>query len=475
MAGLLDLITGGDSSNATDAEKQALAALQGVATPTAQALTLPQLQQYAVAMGMTPAQMQAFLQQNNAFNTENIGQQGTAAQQQALSQLANVANAGAQGTPVEQAQIAQALQQSNQNLAGQRGAIDQAAQARGVPLGLLQAALSQQNAGQDAQNANQAALQAQSQAYQTALNAMTGQANVGQALQGQQNTQANTIAQAQNAMQQFNAANQQNAAAQNAGYQQQANQYNTGMANQVGQQNTGLANQRTMYNAQVPETVFNNQMQKATGVANQNNQLANMYQQQGQQQAGLLSGLVGAGATALNPAMGTAMQATGYGNGPPASANTEQYRPASTAMPYAYGGAVTQDIPMAQGGIAHNPDDLMKAMALMRSGKYTSPPSTPVPGPNAIPEIYKGADGRQHASYSQMACEGGMSMKRGGSVPGQAKVPGDSEVNDTVHAKLSPGEFVVPRSVVQSHPEDIATLLQAMQHLRGKSNAPQAR
>jgi hypothetical protein len=424
MAGLLDLITGGAAGEATDAQKRALEALQAVQTPTIQGLTLPQLQQYAVAMNMTPAQMQAFLQQNNALAQENVGQQGTAAQQAALSQLANVANAGAAGTPTEQAQVSQIMQDTARNLAGQRGAIEQSAQARGVPPGLLQAALSSQNAGQDIQGANQAALQAQSQAYQQALQAMTGQANVGQALQGQQNTQANTIAQAQNAMQQFNAANQQNAAAQNAQMQQAANATNTGLANQVGQQNTGLANQRTMYNAALPETVFNNQMQKATGVAGQENQLANTYTGQGQQQAGFLSGLIGAGATALNPTAGAVMK-YGGANGPPPSANTGQYAPPG----YSYGGAVTQDEPMSTGGYI---------------------------------EKYSGGG---------MACN----MKKGGPVPGQAKVPGNSEMNDTVHAKLSPGEFVVPRTVVQSHPEDIATLLQAMQHLRGKNNAPAQR
>src|SRR5579864_343914 len=445
---LLDIITGGASGNATDAEKQALAALSAVQTPTIQGLTLPQLQQYAVAMNMTPAQMQAFLQQNNALANENVGQQGTAAQQAALSQLANVANAGATGTPTEQAQIAQALQQSNQNLQGQRGAIDQAAQARGVPLGLLQAALSQQNAGQDAQNANQAALQAQSQAYQTALNAMTGQANVGQALQGQQNTQANTIAQAQNAMQQFNAANQQNAAAANAGYQQQANQYNTGMANQVGQQNTGLANQRTLYNAALPQQVYQDQLQKAQAQAGEQNQIANTYTGQGQQQAGFISGLIGAGATALNPSAGAAMQGAGYASGPPASANVAQYAPNQpaqgfgNALPYAYGGAVTQDEPMAKGGYM---------MPYAKGGVV-----------NPIPAHYDCG----HSPMDHMA-SGGMCMKHGGQVPGKAKVPGDSEVNDTVHAKLSPGEFVVPRSVVQNHPEDIVSLLQAMRQMRG--------
>lgn len=44
----------------------------------------------------------------------------------------------------------------------------------------------------------------------------------------------------------------------------------------------------------------------------------------------------------------------------------------------------------------------------------------------------------------------GSKLKSGGKVPGEAKVPGDSETNDTVKAKLSPGEVVLPRSVMES-------------------------
>ena len=41
-------------------------------------------------------------------------------------------------------------------------------------------------------------------------------------------------------------------------------------------------------------------------------------------------------------------------------------------------------------------------------------------------------------------------MMSGGPVPGQASVAGDSYSNDTVPAMLSPGEIVIPRSVVNS-------------------------
>lgn len=43
-------------------------------------------------------------------------------------------------------------------------------------------------------------------------------------------------------------------------------------------------------------------------------------------------------------------------------------------------------------------------------------------------------------------------FNNGGNVPGKAKVPGDNLQNDTVPAILSPGEIVVPRSVVEEGP-----------------------
>lgn len=46
-------------------------------------------------------------------------------------------------------------------------------------------------------------------------------------------------------------------------------------------------------------------------------------------------------------------------------------------------------------------------------------------------------------------------FSKGGQVPGKANVAGDSKANDTVNAKLSPGELVIPRSVVQQGPEAV--------------------
>ncbi len=99
-------------------------------------------------------------------------------------------------------------------------------------------------------------------------------------------------------------------------------------------------------------------------------------------------------------------------------------------------------------------------------------------------------------SSAIMAAEGGeippanipaTNFEVGGAVPGHAMVPGNNQENDTVPARLSPGEFVVPRTAMAnpqvrdflaknvptprppagSHPSDIASILKAMAMLRG--------
>ena len=81
----------------------------------------------------------------------------------------------------------------------------------------------------------------------------------------------------------------------------------------------------------------------------------------------------------------------------------------------------------------------------------------------------------------------GLPMSRGGKVPGIPMVRGNSPVNDTVPARLSPGEIVVPRTSAHNpkmamdfvksvnenetsthHPHDIEAMLSAMANIRRK-------
>lgn len=403
---LLDFFTGDANKKAQGALDAAYSAYSQVGVPTANQLTLPQLQQYVQAGLMTPEEAQAYMQQTNAYSTENVPQEGTQAMQEALGQLSGIADAGPMGTPVQQAQEAQTIQQMNNAVQGQRGAIEQQMEAKGTPAALVQAALQNQYVGQDATQAYQNSLNQQSAAYQAAVQALSEKGTLGGQLQGQQNTQANTVSQAQNAMQQFNAANQQQNSQFNAGQRQVANATNLKNAQDTANQNVGTANARTAYNANLPETVFNNQMQKAGGEAGVNEAQANAYTQEGQQNAGLYSSLIGAG-TDLGAA-------------------------------YLTGGASAAVPKKAAGGVL----------------------------------------GHENCYH-----DGGLCMKSGGMVPGQPQVPGDSLTNDTVHVMASPGEAVIPRTAVQQHmpevlsliasarqpehhPQDVASVLQALRHLR---------
>ncbi len=424
---MLDFFTGGKSGAAEEAMRKAQEAFANVNTPTAADLTLPELQQYVQAGVITPAQAEAYLQQSNAYNNEAIPQTGTQAQIEALNQLSQVANAGAEGTPQEQAQMANAMAQMNTAIGGQEGAIQQGMQARGVPAALVQAALQQQAVGQEGQNAYLAAVNAQGQMYGNALNALSQKGQVGQGLQGQQNTQDNTVAQAQNAMQQFNAQNQQQNSQFNAGNTQAANMANAGNKQQVANNNVGNANARTQYNAQVPQTVFQDAMQKASGQAGAYQNIANLAQNQGQQNAGLWGGIINAG-TSFIPGAGAAKAASGMSQAPGGynpNVAPNQY----ASLGYAHGGVVDHD-------------------------------------------------------HALCMASGGYCMEGGGMVPGEASVGGDSLANDQIPIHASPGEAVIPRSSVAENPEavnallgdqnpgpqldfqDVATLLKAMRSIR---------
>lgn len=75
-------------------------------------------------------------------------------------------------------------------------------------------------------------------------------------------------------------------------------------------------------------------------------------------------------------------------------------------------------------------------------------------------------------SMSEFMYNGGrVDYRDGGKVPGQAKVPGDSPVNDVVRANLSPGEIVVPRSLAESKiGKEMLKLIHAHNSVKNKMN-----
>jgi len=366
--GLLDLFTGNKSQGATNALNDARKAFENIPVPTVADLTLPELQQYVQAGILTPAQAQAVLVQGNAYNDIKVDPSTTEAETDALNKIKGVSEGGGM-TDEMKAQLTSALDQVATNTHGTNAAIsDQFAQ-KGIPSSLMAEAAMRDEAGNDARNANLTATQAAGQAEANAIAAMMNEGNLASTMHGQQYSEAANKANAENALRQWNAGTGTAVNEANANRNQAANVYNTTTKQNVADSNTGLANKRTEYNAAIPETIFGNQITKAGGIAGADQAQAKLQQEQGQQNAGIISG-------AINTATGS------FGKMPTAQTSTP---------PPGYNPSMTEDmLPAAHGAI----------------------------------------------------------------VPGRPSVPGDSPVNDTVHARLSPGEVVVPRSIAP-HPEAV--------------------
>lgn len=94
----------------------------------------------------------------------------------------------------------------------------------------------------------------------------------------------------------------------------------------------------------------------------------------------------------------------------------------------------------------------LSATAGMLQNSPQSPSILGAPSSNGTMVAYNGGisgyahGGMPESKYAQHVH--GMNMKSGGHVPGKAQVSGDSPRNDTVPAVLSPGEIVIPRSVL---------------------------
>lgn len=424
---LLDVLTGGKDQEANAALNQALQNITAVSAPTKEDLTLPELQQYVSTGQMTPAQAIAALQGSNAYDNANVDPATREAEMSALSQMQDVSDSGGM-TGEMKAQLSAALNTANTNTQGERGSILDSLAQRGVSNSLMGPAAQMAAAGQDAQTANLAATQSAGQAEQNALTAMSQSGTLAGNIHNQDYTEQANKAAAQNAINQWNAQNTTANNQFNATNQQAANTYNTQNAQTIGNANTQNANARTQYNSvTAPQTAYQDAMQKAEAQAGIGSQQASQATGQGQQNAGIMGVLTGLGASTLFGGNQVGTGGSSSGSG-------------------GGGGA---------------------------GGMFSS--------------LGSGSG----ASGGAADAEAGMAAAHGAIVPGHAQVSGDSPRNDTVPARLSPGEVVIPRSQAQSpelakqfvqhllrqkqavkpaHPHDVRSVLDALSSRREEAN-----
>lgn len=338
----------------------------------------------------------------SAMNNISVNPGYAGAQQDQMAALQNLAANGGHNAASD-ANLAQIQQQQNQNARGQEQAILAGANARGQG-GSGASLLAQLSNSQNATN-NQSAqdLGVLGQEANTALAAGQGAASIGSNLQ---NTSFNEQAQqaaATDAIAKFNAQNSQGVNMYNAQAQNAANQFNaqqgTGVNLFNAQKNQGVNNAdaaaynqgQTMNNYQMPQTEYEDQSQRAGGMASADQNASKYYSNQAdiaaKKEGGLFGGAAQLGSSAWN-AMGGA---AGIGSA---------LSSAGSAIGGMFGGGGST---LMAGGAG---DAIGEAAPLAAAWK-------------------------------------------GGRVPGVPNVPGDSPLNDFVNIKASPGEVQVPRTLAQ--------------------------
>ena len=345
------------------------------------------LQQYKQAGILTPEMEQNITAQIPAA----IGQdsQAMAAQRQALSQMQQRAQGGLSAG--DRAALTQSGLQAQGDVTSRLASIQQQMQQQGLSDSgsklASELSAAQGGANTEASNANQIAQQAQQAAIQA-----TGQAaGLGSQLESQNFGEGLANQQAQQQMQRFNIQNQLGVQQQNTQTANQAQAQNLANAQNISNQNVSGANQEQANQLQREMQQYGANVGaaqiKAGGAAN--------YGQQQQQLAN-------------NQAQAAVNMGTGIGG------LVQQAGSAMAGMPSSGGG-----------------------------GGSSNPYSTYQSSNGSINPNQAGAgfynQGGQVSNY-----------KDGGHVSGKEVVPGDHPANDNVHAMLSAGEIVVPKTIAKS-------------------------
>lgn len=265
------------------------------------------LEQLVLQGTLSPEEAQTIMLEQSAMNNIESDPALKEAQMNALSELQNISKSGGL-TAQDRARLGRIKSEEDTANRGKREAILQNMQARGIGGSGIGLAAQLQNQQDSAMRQSQRDMDVAALAEQRALDALMQQGQLAGNIRGQNFGEASQIAQANDAIAQFNAQNRQNQINRNVDMRNQAAAQNLGMKQDIANQNVGLRNTQQQYNKELQQQNFQNQMAKRgaqAGLAQTNAQIAgqnaaNKVAQQNQMLgigAGLASGGLGYAAT----------------------------------------------------------------------------------------------------------------------------------------------------------------------------------
>lgn len=485
--GLFSSLFGGAGSDKADRlRQQAIDAFNAIQSPELKDLQV-QLQHYVMTGRLTPEQAEAELLQSNAFNDIVTDPALAGAQKQALLALQEVGTQGGM-TAIDKARMKDITNEQNQVARGRNEAILSEARRKGMGGSDITTVNQLMNEQAAANRAADQGVDVAANAEARALQALVAAGQTAGQIRGQDYGEQANKAQAQNAIDLFNKQTLNQTNLYNVDTANRAQAANLANEQAIANANTSTTNTERTQNAAAHQQRFANEMGKASGKAGVYSNWANAADADNRAEnaadMALLGGAVQGVATAFGgPAGAAATSKPAAGGFDPSTMSTNpEYDYDRVMRGYAEGGMVTEEdeedrlnTEAGMSPISMNCGGRVK----MNQGGET--PMLPIKGneeggwtitdPNGevVGSFSSYADAVSYADKVRQKQPKVADFKQGGQVPGKAEVPGDHPMNDTVPAKLSPGEVVVPRTAMSDDEEFDAF----MEKFRPSKRAPQ--
>jgi hypothetical protein len=334
--------------------------------------------------------------------------------------------------PQERAALAEAQDQEAREAKGRAAGITQQMAARGQGGGGAELAAQLASSQSEAATGSLAALRAGSMASQAALEGARSSGALAGQMGAQEYAQEAAKAGAKDATTRFNIQNQIQSQRQNIASQNEAQARNLTEQQRIQDINAATANQEQARQSQARRQKWQDDMNRTLALSNARmGQASGMFQEAAGQDQGFGTIMSGVGQLA---------SAYGAANKTPTEKKTtsdwnvpDQTPEGKSPYKFAEGGVVSPPI---------DEDQEIRDLMAMRKKAYINLDTNK----QSVPKY---ADGGM--LLDKIESGDILQGKKGGVVPGQPKVEGDSLKNDTVHALLSPGELVVPRHVMHGH------------------------
>jgi hypothetical protein len=293
MGGLDNLITGGSRKDSQEALARAGQRFEGLDPLSLEAMKV-RLSDAVNAGQMTPEDAETYLLEASAQEQVSTDPRLRQAQMNALAQLEGVAQGGL--TVGDRGDLQRIQGEVAAAEKGQRDAILQNAQSRGVAGSGMELASQMMAQQQGANRASQQGFDVAKQAQARALEAMLQSGNLGGSIRSQDFGEQSKLAEARDAISRFNTQNKQAVGMANVDARNAAKLRNVNTAQDIANRNQDTRNQESLYNAGNVKDQFTQRLQKATGQAGVDQAASAAANAEADRKTGMFGNILTAGA-----------------------------------------------------------------------------------------------------------------------------------------------------------------------------------